>query len=57
MKKLTRCFAGPGLEKGGFQGFGPNGMTNDWKARDGIPRGYEGPLMDGYKALPAVLSR
>ncbi len=25
------------LEKGEFQGFGPNGMTNDWKAWDGTP--------------------
>jgi hypothetical protein len=46
-----------GFEKGGFQGFGPNGMTYDWKAWDGTPHGYEGLLVDGYQALLAVLSR
>ena len=45
------------FEKGGFQGFGPNGMTNDWKAWDGTPHGYEGLLVDGYQALLAVMSR
>ena len=35
-----------GLEKGKFQGYGPNGMTNDWKAWDGTPWGYEGLLVD-----------
>jgi hypothetical protein len=45
------------FEQGGFQGFGPNGMTDDWKAWDGTPRGYEGLLVDGYQALLAVLSR
>jgi hypothetical protein len=45
------------FEKGGFQGFGPNGMTYDWKAWDGTPHGYEGLLVDGYQALLAVLSR
>jgi len=30
------------FEKGGFQGFGPSGMTYDWKAWDGTPWGYEG---------------
>jgi hypothetical protein len=43
------------FEKGGFQGFGPNGMTYDWKAWDGTPHGYEGLLVDGYQALLAVL--
>jgi len=46
-----------GFEKGGFQGFGPNGMTYDWKAWDGTPHGYEGLLVDGYQALLAVLLR
>jgi hypothetical protein len=46
-----------GFEKGGFQGRGSNGMTNDWKAWDGTPHGYEGLLVDGYQALLAVLSR
>jgi len=46
-----------GFERGGFQGFGPNGMTYDWKAWDGTPHGYEGLLVDGYQALLAVVSR
>jgi hypothetical protein len=45
------------FEKGGFQGFAPNGMTNDWKAWDGTPWGYEGFLTDNYYALLAVLIR
>jgi hypothetical protein len=44
-------------EKGGFQGFGPNGLSYDWKAWDGTPHGYEGLLVDNYQALLAVLSR
>ena len=32
-------------EKGGFQGFGPNGKSYDWKAWDGTPHGYEGLLV------------
>jgi hypothetical protein len=46
-----------GFEAGGFQGFGPNGKSYDWKAWDGTPHGYEGLLVDGYQALLAVLSR
>ena len=46
-----------GFEEGGFQGFGPNGKSYDWKAWDGTPHGYEGLLVDGYQALLAVLSR
>ena len=46
-----------GYEKGGFQGFGPNGKTYDWKSWDGSPHGYEGFLVDNYQALLAVLSR
>ena len=44
-------------EKGGFQGFGPNGLSYDWKAWDGTPHGYEGLLVDNYQALLAVLAR
>ena len=43
--------------KGGFQGQGANGMSNDWKAWDGTPWGYEGFLVDNYYALLAVLTR
>lgn len=46
-----------GFEKGGFQGQGTNGMSNDWKAWDGKPWGYEGFLVDNYYALMAVLTR
>ncbi|MBN2577753.1 MAG: hypothetical protein JXB10_02090 [Pirellulales bacterium] len=45
------------FEEGSFQGFAPNGMTNDWKAWDGTPWGYEGFLTDNYYALLAVLAR
>lgn len=45
------------FEDGSFQGVGTNGRTNDWKAWDGTPYGYEGLLVDGYQALLAVLSR
>ncbi len=44
-------------EKGGFQGFGPNGKSYDWKAWDGTPHGYEGLLVDNYQTLLAVLAR
>jgi hypothetical protein len=46
-----------GYEAGGFQGRGANGKTNDWKAWDGTPNGYEGLLVDNYMTLLAVLSR
>ncbi len=46
-----------GYEKGGFQGFGPNNMSYDWKTWNGTPWGYEGLLVDNYQALLAVLSR
>jgi hypothetical protein len=46
-----------GYEQGGFQGFGPNNMSYDWKTWDGVPWGYEGLLVDNYQALLAVLSR
>ena len=45
------------FEKGGFEGVGANGMSNDWKAWDGTPWGYEGFLVDGYYAMLAVLVR
>jgi hypothetical protein len=45
------------FEEGKFQGQGANGMSNDWKAWDGTPWGYEGFLVDNYYALLAVLSR
>jgi hypothetical protein len=45
------------FEKGSFEGMGANGMSNDWKAWDGTPWGYEGFLTDGYYALMAVLLR
>jgi hypothetical protein len=45
------------FEEGGFQGRGASGLTNDWKAWDGTPHGYEGLLVDGYQALLVVLSR
>jgi hypothetical protein len=45
------------FEKGGFQGFGPSGMSYDWKAWDGAPWGYEGFLSDNYYAMLAVLAR
>jgi hypothetical protein len=46
-----------GYEEGGFQGFGPNGKSYDWKSWDGAPHGYEGILVDNYQALLTVLSR
>jgi hypothetical protein len=46
-----------GYEKGGFQGFGPNGNSYDWKSWDGAPHGYEGFLVDNYQAVLAVLAR
>jgi len=45
------------LEKGSFQGKGAKGMSNDWKAWDGTPWGYEGFLVDNYYALLAVMER
>jgi hypothetical protein len=43
--------------RGGFHGLGANGMSNDWRAWDGTPWGYEGFLTDNYYALLAVLAR
>jgi len=41
-----------------FQGAGDNGNeTNDWRAWDGTPWGYEGFLADNYLVVKAVLVR
>jgi len=45
-----------GIQRRGFQGRGPNGMTYDWKAWDGTPHGYEGFLVDNYLVLLAVVT-
>jgi hypothetical protein len=45
------------FSKGAFQGQAANGRSNDWKAWDGTPWGYEGFLVDNYYALLAVLTR
>lgn len=43
------------FEDGRFQGRAADGInTNDWKAWDGTPHGYEGILVDNYLALLAV---
>lgn len=43
---------------GAFQGTSSNGaMTNDWRAWDGTPWGYEGFLCDNYLTVKAVLVR
>ncbi|HXC34247.1 MAG TPA: family 20 glycosylhydrolase [Candidatus Acidoferrales bacterium] len=42
---------------GDFQGFGPNGLSKDWKMWDGTCKGYEGLLTDNYYALLAVMDR
>jgi len=41
-------------DKGGFEGRGANGKSNDWRMWDGTPMGYEGFLTDNYYALLAV---
>lgn len=46
-----------GIDKGEFEGFGANGMSNDWRTWDGTPRGAEGYLYDGYYVMLAVLAR
>jgi hypothetical protein len=40
--------------RGGFEGRGPNGRSNDWRRWDGTPMGYEGFLSDNYYTLLAV---
>jgi hypothetical protein len=39
---------------GEFQGFGPNGLSKDWRDWSGGCHGYEGFLVDSYLALLAV---
>lgn len=39
---------------GGFQGFGENGMSRDWRDWKGGCHGYEGLLVNNYHALLAV---
>ena len=46
-----------GFAAGDFQGFGPNGLSKDWKAWDGTCWGYEGFLVDNYYTLLSVLDR
>lgn len=46
---MLATFAG-----GGFQGFGANGMSKDWRDWQGNCNGYEGYLCDGFLALLAV---
>jgi hypothetical protein len=46
-----------GFGRGGFEGRGANGKSNDWRMWDGTPLGYEGFLVDNYYTLLAVLAR
>jgi hypothetical protein len=41
-------------DRGGFEGRGPSGRSNDWRMWDGTPMGYEGFLVDNYYTLLAV---
>jgi Bacterial alpha-L-rhamnosidase 6 hairpin glycosidase domain len=41
-------------DKGGFEGRGAHGRSNDWRMWDGTPMGYEGFLTDNYYTLLAV---
>jgi hypothetical protein len=43
-----------GFAAGDYQGFGPNGMSKDWRAWDGACNGYEGFLVDGFLPMLAV---
>lgn len=43
--------------KGGFEGRGANGKSNDWRMWDGTPMGYEGFLVDNYYTMLAVVAR
>ena len=40
--------------KGGFEGRGVSGRSNDWRMWDGTPMGYEGFLSDNYYTLLAI---
>ncbi len=44
-----------GYAAGDFQGFGPNGMSRDWRDWHGGCHGYEGLLVDNYLTLLACL--
>ena len=41
-------------DKGGFEGRGAKGRSNDWRMWDGTPMGYEGFLTDNYYTMLAV---
>jgi hypothetical protein len=41
-------------DRGGFEGRGAKGRSNDWRMWDGTPMGYEGFLTDNYYTLLAV---
>ncbi len=41
-------------DRGGFEGRGAKGRSNDWRRWDGTPMGYEGFLTDNYYTLMAV---
>lgn len=43
--------------RGGFEGRGAAGRSNDWRRWDGTPMGYEGFLVDNYYTLLAVNDR
>ena len=40
--------------RGGFEGRGAKGRSNDWRRGDGTPMGYESFLTDNYYTLMAV---
>ncbi len=44
-------------DRGGFEGRGAKGRSNDWRRWDGTPMGYEGFLTDNYYTLMAVTLR
>lgn len=41
-------------DRGGFEGRGAKGRSNDWRRWDGTPMGYEGFLTDNYYTLMAI---
>ena len=46
-----------GFNECSFQGYEGLWKSNDWRAWDGTPHGYEGMLVDNYLAVKAVLVR
>lgn len=44
-------------DRGGFEGRGAKGRSNDWRMWDGTPMGYEGFLTDNYYPLLVILLR